>query len=127
VCLAISTSAVYYCTLCIMFVMLRRSVAKLSLFTPPREIVHVVQMIISGRLLNKVVGGGDVRSVRRAGGVSYNMRQSKRSYRPSFDIYALLRRPLVRIGLIVTGFTGLIGSFVVNPNIALRISVGSAG
>jgi murein biosynthesis integral membrane protein MurJ len=44
--IALATSAVYFCTMFILYFMLRRVVGKLSLFTPPHEISTVIPQMI---------------------------------------------------------------------------------
>jgi murein biosynthesis integral membrane protein MurJ len=45
--IALATSAVYICTLIMLIVMLRRTIGRLGLLTPPSELVHLVRSIRS--------------------------------------------------------------------------------
>jgi murein biosynthesis integral membrane protein MurJ len=104
--IALATSAVYICTMFILYFMLRRVVGKLSLFTPPGEIRTIIPQAIS----------------RSNPGLYYQSWLAWKEERLS--LYGL-RRHMMRIGIIISVFAaGIVGVFL-DSLYTLRAALGS--
>ena len=100
--IALATSAVYFCSTLILLFMLRRTIGKLNLFTPPSELLKVI-----GKL-------------RRS---QYHLRWIANV--ASFGIPYSLRRHTIRMSIMVLVFAAGVAGTVLNSLYTLRIALGS--
>ncbi|MBV9229469.1 MAG: O-antigen ligase family protein [Chloroflexi bacterium] len=108
--IALATSAVYFCTMFILLFMLRRTLGKLHLFAPPRE----VQMVMLAAM--------------RKLGIEQDRSQGTTGNRKILSLPAIfynLRRPIVRTGIIISVFAAGITGIFLDSLYTLRISLGS--
>lgn len=102
--IALATSGVYACTMCLLIFALYRIIGKLHFLTPPSEIVTMIQKISVGNYYPKwlTMEGNTISAF-------------------SYD----LRRQVVRVGVMITVFAvGIIGIFL-NSLYTLRMALGS--
>jgi len=104
--IALATTAVYFCTMFILLFALRRTIGKLDLFTPPREVLNMLQKLNIGNYY-----------VPR----DTQMRKNRSPLRVPYK----LRQQIVRITAMIAVFiVGIFGIFQ-NALYTLRISLGS--
>jgi len=97
--IALATSTVYFCTLLILLLALRRAIGKLDLLTPPPELRHLARKLVTGKCYSRVIAWKD-------------------------EKLPALRLPLMCIGAVALALA--IGAAVpfMDPSLALRIAVG---
>ncbi len=104
--IALATSAVYFCTMFILFFILQRKIGKLDLFTPPSEVLNVMRKIGSSSYYLKLVTW-------------------RKDHLSLFNIPYRLRQQIVRIGIALAVFAiGIAGVFQ-NALYTLRAAFGS--
>lgn len=104
--IALSTSAVYACTMFILLFTLRGMIGRLHLFTPPREVLTVIWKLGMGQYYIQWLSW-------------------KEEHLTSLELPPGFRRQLTRAGIIVAVFiAGIVGT-VVNSTYAVRIAFGS--
>ncbi len=103
--IALATSAVYFCTLIILLIMLRRSIGALDLLTPPVEVIRVAKGISTGKYYRAA-------------------RMWKEENIPPLHLAERLRMPLMYAGAAALAL--IIGAAVprIDAQLALRIVVG---
>ena len=101
--IALSTSVVYFCSVLLLFLVLRRLVGKLDLFTPPPEIVRALRKLSRGGSV--YFGGGGQKST-------------------TFDLFPRLRQSLLHAGVALSVFAVGVLGVIWNSLYALRISIG---
>lgn len=104
--IALATSAVYFCTMFILFFMLQREIGKLDLFTPPFEVLDVMRKIGSGSYYLKLVTW-------------------RKDHLPLFNIPYRQRQQIVRIGIALAVFAIGIAGVYQNALYTLRAAFGS--
>lgn len=104
--IALSTSAVYACTMFILLFTLRSSIGKLYLFTPPREILNVIWRLGLGQYYMDWITWKN-----------QNINGSQFSYN--------LQKKIIRVGIVCSIFIAGITMTVINSLYALRIALGS--
>ncbi len=104
--IALATSAVYTCTMFILFFKLRRVISKLDLFTPPPQVLKVIWKLGLGSYFLRLVNW-------------------KEEYLSSFSITYGLRQWTVRIAIAIATFAlGVVGAYR-NSLFTLRVAFGS--
>jgi murein biosynthesis integral membrane protein MurJ len=89
--IALATSAVYFCTMFILFFMLQRKIGKLNLFTPPSQLLDVLRKRSLGSFYMKLVS------------------HRKNRLFP-FGVSGTVRQQIVRIGIALVVFViGIVG------------------
>ncbi len=104
--IALSTSAVYACTMFILLFTLRSSIGKLYLFTPPREVLNVIWRIGLGQYYMDWITWKN-----------QNFYGSQLSYN--------LQKKIIRVSVVCIVFIAGITMTVINSLYALRIALGS--
>ena len=104
--IALSTSAVYTCTMFILLLTLRRSIGKLYLFTPPREVLNVVWRLGLGQYYMDWLTWKNQNIVGTR--LGYN-----------------LRKKIIYASIISAVFIAGIATTIINSLYALRIAFGS--
>ncbi len=104
--IAVATSAVYFCTMFILFFMLQRKIGRLNLFTPPSQLLNVLQKIGSGSHYLKLVS-----------------RKQNRLF--PFGIPYGVRQHIIRIGIVLVVFAIGIAGVIQNTLYTVRVALGS--
>jgi murein biosynthesis integral membrane protein MurJ len=104
--IALATSVVQFCAIAILFFTLQRMVGKLHLFTPPDEVVKVIEKLNIGRFYRYRVNGGEENP-------------------PSFSIPYSVRRQIVRVSIVVTVFAAGVAGVIQNSLYTLRVAFAS--
>jgi len=102
--IALSTSAVYACTMFILLFLLRRMIGKLDLFTPPHEVLAIIWKLGLGQ---------------------YFVQWITWKQKNSFSISHSTRRQMIRISIILTTFAAGVAGSALNSFYTLRVALGS--
>ncbi len=102
--IALATSAVYFCNMFVLFVILQRMIGKLHLFTPPREVLGAIWKIGLGK---------------------YYLRWIIWKEENPLSIPYSMRRQIVRLGIIIAIFAVGVVGVIQNPLYTLRAAFAS--
>jgi murein biosynthesis integral membrane protein MurJ len=104
--IAVATSAVYFCTMFMLFFMLQRKIGRLNLFTPPSQLLLGIRKIGYGSHYLELVS-------------------RKQNRLLPFGIPSGVRQKVVRVGIALVVFVLGIGGVLQNTAYALRAALGS--
>ncbi len=105
--IALATSAVYFCTMIILFFILQRMIGKLNLLTPPQELLNVLWKIGPGPAYVGLAAWWN------------------NGYRPLPGISYRLRKQIIRLGVMLVVFATGIYGVLQNSVYTLRAAFGS--